>query len=103
MCVDHGRTRICSGSPITVAPESDTRSRIHEPASARQFASETMAEKHSLMALSYCSHACDCGCDHMLAVCVRSEEHTSELQSRGHLVCRLVLEKKKQQNEQQLK
>src|SRR5690625_5358432 len=26
---------------------------------------------------------------------VRSEEHTSELQSRGHLVCRLLLEKKK--------
>src|SRR5690625_6976633 len=26
----------------------------------------------------------------------RSEEHTSELQSRGHLVCRLLLEKKKQ-------
>src|SRR5207253_11058649 len=25
----------------------------------------------------------------------RSEEHTSELQSRGHLVCRLPLEKKK--------
>src|SRR5437660_10800296 len=27
----------------------------------------------------------------------RSEEHTSELQSRGHLVCRLLLEKKKVQ------
>src|SRR6201984_3807192 len=27
----------------------------------------------------------------------RSEEHTSELQSRGHLVCRLLLEKKKEQ------
>src|SRR5690625_7059387 len=27
---------------------------------------------------------------------VRSEEHTSELQSRGQLVCRLLLEKKKQ-------
>src|SRR5437870_12201675 len=27
--------------------------------------------------------------------CERSEEHTSELQSRGHLVCRLLLEKKK--------
>src|SRR5437870_9439089 len=26
--------------------------------------------------------------------CERSEEHTSELQSRGHLVCRLLLEKK---------
>src|SRR5690625_5920682 len=25
--------------------------------------------------------------------CIRSEEHTSELQSRGHLVCRLLLEK----------
>src|SRR5690625_6699133 len=28
--------------------------------------------------------------------CQRSEEHTSELQSRGHLVCRPLLEKKKQ-------
>src|SRR5690625_6893091 len=28
----------------------------------------------------------------------RSEEHTSELQSRGHLVCRLLLEKKKTRN-----
>src|SRR2546422_7747352 len=28
----------------------------------------------------------------------RSEEHTSELQSRLHLVCRLLLEKKKTQN-----
>src|SRR5690625_6645660 len=28
-------------------------------------------------------------------ICLRSEEHTSELQSRGHLVCRLLLEKKK--------
>src|SRR5690625_6558666 len=30
-----------------------------------------------------------------LRYCARSEEHTSELQSRGHLVCRLLLEKKK--------
>src|SRR3989442_9185025 len=29
------------------------------------------------------------------AMLVRSEEHTSELQSRPHLVCRLLLEKKK--------
>src|SRR5690554_7116581 len=29
----------------------------------------------------------------------RSEEHTSELQSRPHLVCRLLLEKKKKKNE----
>src|SRR2546429_4131692 len=30
---------------------------------------------------------------------LRSEEHTSELQSRLHLVCRLLLEKKKQEIE----
>src|SRR3712207_8212100 len=32
----------------------------------------------------------------LLDVHVRSEEHTSELQSRQYLVCRLLLEKKKQ-------
>src|SRR5690625_6659483 len=31
----------------------------------------------------------------LASFCGRSEEHTSELQSRGHLVCRLLLEKKK--------
>src|SRR5439155_16541250 len=31
----------------------------------------------------------------------RSEEHTSELQSRGHLVCRLLLEKKKMNKKSQ--
>src|SRR5687768_18169469 len=47
------------------------------------------------------------GCDHGdLQACLllgqmyfRSEEHTSELQSRLHLVCRLLLEKKKKHNE----
>src|SRR5436305_11989630 len=45
------------------------------------------------------------GTRHALVVCgrdgldeVRSEEHTSELQSRPHLVCRLLLEKKKNRN-----
>src|SRR5437870_10021449 len=32
----------------------------------------------------------------------RSEEHTSELQSRGHLVCRLLLEKKKHTDDHSL-
>src|SRR5688572_31521963 len=31
---------------------------------------------------------------------VRSEEHTSELQSQSHLVCRLLLEKKKKKKKQ---
>src|SRR5207253_7767489 len=47
-----------------------------------------------------CQHACNVDgetfyVDAVLAESVRSEEHTSELQSRGHLVCRLLLEKKK--------
>src|SRR5947209_8888438 len=33
--------------------------------------------------------------DHILFAKYRSEEHTSELQSRQYLVCRLLLEKKK--------
>src|SRR5690554_7089864 len=33
--------------------------------------------------------------DAYIAVLIRSEEHMSELQSRPHLVCRLLLEKKK--------
>src|SRR5207253_9055866 len=38
----------------------------------------------------------DSGSDaEVVDVAARSEEHTSELQSRGHLVCRLLLEKKK--------
>src|SRR5439155_26206451 len=58
-----------------------------------------------------CGRAPRAGCDRVLrpargggrgAQCSvpvrRSEEHTSELQSRGHLVCRLLLEKKKKQN-----
>src|SRR2546421_3434915 len=45
------------------------------------------------------SSACDWSSD----VCSsdRSEEHTSELQSRSDLVCRLLLEKKKQTSEVQ--
>src|SRR5438046_4859668 len=34
----------------------------------------------------------------MLSIIVRSEEHTSELQSLTNLVCRLLLEKKKKRN-----
>src|SRR2546422_7562309 len=37
--------------------------------------------------------------DHQRVLRQRSEEHTSELQSRLHLVCRLLLEKKKKNTE----
>src|SRR5215510_964938 len=38
------------------------------------------------------------GLDSSASPLLRSEEHMSELQSRGQLVCRLLLEKKKKQN-----
>src|SRR2546422_10178734 len=36
-------------------------------------------------------------------IILRSEEHTSELQSRLHLVCRLLLEKKKKKDEHHMR
>src|SRR2546422_6719556 len=40
------------------------------------------------------------GVPRQMPTILRSEEHTSELQSRLHLVCRLLLEKKKKKNNQ---
>src|SRR2546428_2033328 len=40
----------------------------------------------------------ECGGGTEQGACGRSEEHTSELQSRSDLVCRLLLEKKKKHN-----
>src|SRR2546429_1874614 len=42
--------------------------------------------------------ACPCADPSPPTQCGRSEEHTSELQSRLHLVCRLLLEKKKKKH-----
>src|SRR5690625_7084728 len=55
---------------------------------------------------SYISRAAQIASDKGIMVVVsagnsRSEEHTSELQSRGHLVCRLLLEKKKNKTNKQ--
>src|SRR2546429_7383888 len=47
-------------------------------------------ERHTEMASKRVGWACRSAA--VVALCVRSEEHTSELQSRLHLVCRLLLE-----------
>src|SRR3712207_3612514 len=51
-----------------------------------QFISHLVGEEKRLFAGLFVAHGLSC---------YRSEEHTSELQSRQYLVCRLLLEKKK--------
>src|SRR5215475_15917927 len=52
---------------------------------------------HDALPIS-CCWSCRCArCCSASPACPRSEEHTSELQSRENLVCRLLLEKKKKQ------
>src|SRR5690625_76762 len=77
-------------------PESDNPLSFKWYDENKVVAGKTMKE-HFKFAVSYWHTFCGAGHDpfgpgpfHF-----RSEEHTSELQSRGHLVCRLLLEKKK--------
>src|SRR5690606_40250646 len=72
---------------------------------ARSFASKALKSATSVATSSAVLSACASACvavnfaskaDCKLETCeMRSEEHTSELQSRENLVCRLLLEKKK--------
>src|SRR3712207_9003450 len=61
------------------------RHAVHQPAPAF----------HVLLRVGRAMDAGTVGADPAELVEVRSEEHTSELQSRQYLVCRLLLEKKK--------
>src|SRR5690242_21112314 len=54
----------------------------------------------AINAVFLCSH--DSGCAGGHGFRPRSEEHTSELQSHVNLVCRLLLEKKKNKNKDKL-
>src|SRR5690554_7425710 len=64
-----------------VEGEIESGSKISEPELARKFNVSRAPLREALARLERCH--------------LRSEEHTSELQSRPHLVCRLLLEKKK--------
>src|SRR5687768_17865834 len=55
----------------------------------------TWRRRNSLLEISCCRAARLERSSLLMRSRVRSEEHTSELQSRLHLVCRLLLEKKK--------
>src|SRR5207253_9826949 len=74
--------------PISVVAESRPRSTAAATRRSRHTESPTPAEDRLLRAQKpHTAHSVRCA--------ARTEEHTSELQSRGHLVCRLLLEKKK--------
>src|SRR3712207_8782377 len=57
-----------------------------------------MTETASLIAVNHPFKTSRGSVGKMMPGYERSEEHTSELQSRQYLVCRLLLEKKKQRN-----
>src|SRR2546422_5446278 len=65
---------------------------LASPQAARSSSSESVGPPPSRMLFE----------PRILITSARSEEHTSELQSRLHLVCRLLLEKKKISNQQQV-
>src|SRR5690625_3644542 len=70
---------------------------------SRAYAEELLAGDHERTQIEARLVSLVGGCWHPVMVKLdqraqRSEEHTSELQSRGHLVCRLLLEKKKNEH-----
>src|SRR5690554_7014474 len=73
------RPRVCTRLPAQLAAKDDNR-----------------AEGIPIMPVSKADFPTPC-CKYSATMTqmLRSEEHTSELQSRPHLVCRLLLEKKK--------
>src|SRR5690606_40806549 len=81
--------------PSVIAPmfSASTRTRPSKPSSSRR-SPVVMARESEAGVESPVSEG--------KAMCARSEEHTSELQSRENLVCRLLLEKKKTKKEKQV-
>src|SRR5258707_9336989 len=70
---------------------------IRRPPRSTLFPYTTLFRSHAARTLDRRGgprHCDDCR-QRDVARCARSEEHTSELQSRQYLVCRLLLEKKK--------
>src|SRR5437660_1667529 len=80
---------------LSFHPRSLFKSTLGSPNSTPQF----LACSASSSSLATCNSALDGMQPRYRQRTGRSEEHTSELQSRGHLVCRLLLEKKKKKKQ----
>src|SRR5207253_6033170 len=84
-------TRRSSDLASASSASSLARSRTTRPSSTRGRTPRSASARSSCCREKSTSRSISCAS----ATSARSEEHTSELQSRGHLVCRLLLEKKK--------
>src|SRR5688572_30854783 len=69
---------------------------IRRPPRSTLFPYTTLFRSHRSPRRGTCSPAVPRSPSSCSSASVRSEEHTSELQSQSNLVCRLLLEKKKQ-------
>src|SRR5437016_10329293 len=78
----------------------DDKQRAHLP-KAVEMADRGSADRGSSDSLVRSGNRLPSGITGHTTSCDRSEEHTSELQSLTNLVCRLLLEKKKAQSQQQ--
>src|SRR5258707_7036780 len=73
---------------------------IRRPPRSTLFPYTTLFRSSVVVSAIHCVTGCATMIGRLIAICEwpRSEEHTSELQSRQYLVCRLLLEKKKKPN-----
>src|SRR5256884_2793808 len=85
-----------SASVLRTTSERDTRSGPRSPPRASSPWHDAHAvSKAALASMRLTAFVLDAVLPGLFCALRRSEEHTSELQSRLHLVCRLLLEKKK--------
>src|SRR5690625_6873933 len=90
--------------PFQLLCSCETARRRVPPSSTSSYSARVHAvDGSSACSAAFCSFssaACSACSSEDCWLQARSEEHTSELQSRGHLVCRLLLEKKKNSSRQ---
>src|SRR5690606_39375170 len=88
-----GTARPCADrGPRAPPPRHECTAPARAPAEGKRPARRTRPGGRTLLAAV-------AGLSGLIPFAYRSEEHTSELQSRENLVCRLLLEKKKQKSE----
>src|SRR3712207_7237698 len=87
-CTTLFRSLVGTPSGVTLAPEGGAHQSITTPSLGLEQPGCTSYEPAFALDTEWCLLAA-------LSQLGRSEEHTSELQSRQYLVCRLLLEKKK--------